>query len=207
MKNILFWAGLLVATFWDEVLLASIKPEKTKRQQKFLQTGETAQYFIGEIEDEVITLLKKLFAVKKIVKSKKLFKSPEWDGTDIYEINGGVKQGHMTLILVHQLLPTVKNYSLQKTYYEAFISNGYIAYYYDDVISHKLFGENDKDVYDGYKNDVLYSIWNNYILEWNKYELDEKVENFEQIEQIANTDIELAFILLSGVPNIKKILE
>ena len=207
MKNILFWAGLFVATFWDEVLLASVKPKKTKRQQQFFETGETAQYFIGAVEDELVTLLKRLFTVKKIVKSKNIFFSPEWDDIDIYEIKGGVKVGHMTLFTIPQGSRALnsRNDTSKGNYYEAYIANGYSADY-DDNISYKLFGENDIYAFDGYKNDILYPIWKKYILEWETDILYDKVENFEQIKQLAETNIELAFILLSGVPNIKKIL-
>lgn len=200
MKNILFWAGLLVATFWDEVLLASIKPEKTKKQQQFLETGETAQYFIGAVEDELVTLLKGIFTVKKVVKSKSIFpKTDEWNNVSIYEINGGVKEGRMTLFIEQ------KGYYYKEIFYTVYIANGYYNDWYDKI-SYKLFKENDVYQYNGDKIEILFGIWRKEILNWHRDELYDKVENFEQIVQIAETDIELAFLLLSGVPNIKEIL-
>lgn len=202
MKNIIFWAGLFVATFWDEILLASVKPEKTKRQQQFFETGETAQYFIGAVEDEVVTLLKGLFSVKMIPKSNPLYKTNSYKkfGTFIYEIDGGVRNGRMTLLI------DTKNRYNPDIYYSLFIANGYEKFY-DDYEGQFLFENNDAEGYFFTKDEVLFYIWNNYIMEWRKTELYDKVENFEQIEQIANSgNYELAFILLSGVPNIKKIL-
>lgn len=57
MKNLLFWGGLFLATFWDEMLLAATQPKKTKRQQQFIQTGETSQAFI-----EGISVTKKILS-------------------------------------------------------------------------------------------------------------------------------------------------
>lgn len=204
MKNIIFWAGLFVATFWDEILLASVKPEKTKRQQQFFETGETAQYFIGAVEDELVTLLKKLFSVKMIPKSNPLYKTDSFKkfGTLIYEIDGGVRNGRMTLFI------DTKNIYNHDFYYTVYIANGY-EQSYDDYEEEFLFGNNDADGFTSplNKDEVLFYIWKHYIMEWSKTELYDKVENFEQIEQIANSgNYELALILLSGVPNIKKIL-
>ena len=198
MKNIIFWAGLFVATFWDEILLASIKPEKTKRQQQFFETGETAQYFIGEVEDEVITLLRSLFSVSLIKKNSFIYKKFEYKNDTIYEVNGGVKNGRFTISLF--------NRNTDPTEYWLYVPSGYEDYYVTKEEKF-LFGDNGIVLFpNSGKELVLYDLWNEYIMEWYKFELYDKVENFEQIERLAETDIELAFILLSGVPNIKKIL-
>jgi hypothetical protein len=202
MKNIIFWAGLFIVTFWDEILLASVKPEKTKRQQQFFETGETAQYFIGAVEDELVTLLKKLFSVKMIPKNNPVYKLDSYkkNGTLVYEIDGGVKNGRMTL-----MFDTKNNYN-SDTYYYLYIANGYEDSY-EDYEGKLFFVNNAADGYIVQKEEALFQIWELYLMQWRKTELYDKVENFEQIEQIANSgNYELALILLSGVPNIKKIL-
>ena len=119
MKNIVFWAGLFIATFWDEILLASYKSEKTKRQQQFLQTGETAQAFIGVVEDELVALMKSLFSVKVVPKSNKIYLSESYRsyGTLIYEIDGGVRNGGMTMMV------DTKEIDELRFYYNLFIMN------------------------------------------------------------------------------------
>ena len=202
MKNIVFWAGLFIATFWDEILLASYKSEKTKRQQQFLQTGETAQAFIGVVEDELVALMKSLFSVKVVPKSNKIYLSESYRsyGTLIYEIDGGVRNGGMTMMV------DTKEIDELRFYYNLFIVNGYTGYY-EDYEGKRLFGNNGAKGYLVEKEESLYLIWKDYIMEWKKYSLIEHVENFEQIIQIADSgNYELAFILLSGVPNIKEIL-
>jgi len=204
MKNIYFWAGLFIATFWDEILIALYKSEKTKRQQQFLETGGTAQAFIGAVDDEVVALLKGLFSVKMIPKSNPLYKTDSFKkyGTLIYEIDGGVRNGRMTLLI------DTKNIYNYDFYYTVYIANGY-EQFYDDYEQEFLFGNNDADGFTSplNKDEVLFYIWKYYIMEWRKTELYEQVENFDQIKQIADSgNYELAFILLSGVPNIKEIL-
>jgi hypothetical protein len=201
MKNLLFWGGLFLATFWDEMLLMATEPKKTKRQQQFLQTGETSQYFIGAVEDELVVLLKSIFKVKVVPKSNKIYLSESYKsyGTTIYEINGGIRNGGMTMMVDSIEIDGPR-------YYNLFILNGYKGYY-DDYEGIRLFGNNGAKGYLVQKEEALYHIWEDYIMEWKKYILIDEVENFEQIIKIADSgDYELAFILLSGVPNIKEIL-
>jgi hypothetical protein len=59
MKNTLFWIGLTLLAFQD---LFKLKKMPTKRQQQFLQTGETSQAFIaGDMKDKEIVTIEKWF--------------------------------------------------------------------------------------------------------------------------------------------------
>ena len=89
MKNILLWAGIGFLVFKDQLF-----PKKTTRQQQFLQTGGTTQAFIGEVNDEFILLLKKLFKVKLLPKSSpayNLVNDCYYFETKIYIVNKGIK--------------------------------------------------------------------------------------------------------------------
>lgn len=193
MKNILFWAGLIVATFWDEVLLASIKTEKTKRQQQFLQSGETAQYFIGAVPN-TISVLKKIFSLK-VYKPDTGSKYDDliYPSETLYQFNGGPAKNGFNVIMNNRY-----------TQFEIHFPSEYGADSYS-----KYYGANvEVDIDTAYDDEQLYMIiWFAYIEKLSKSKL-EKIPNFESIRQLVDNyeNLELAFILLSGVPNIKKIL-
>lgn len=210
MKNIIFWAGLFVATFWDEILLASVKPEKTKRQQQFFETGETAQYFIGAIEPEFITLLRKLFIVKKLPKNSPAYKLVNNSAnleTVIYIFNKGVKDGFVLFVDYHK-----KNsyYPEGQVYYQIFFSTGYNydgGGYFDRTSEERLlFGNSDVTGKIGDEQEMMYTIWNGFI-RYKKEFIKQSIEGKNALQFFESEDnIELGYYLLSGVPNIKKIL-
>lgn len=195
MKNIIFWTALTIASFWDKI---SIKPEKTKRQQQFFETGETAQYFIGAVEDEVITFFKKFFVVKKISKNSPIYKLKEFKNSIIYEINGGVKNNNATIIIDYDSYGNKIAYELCI----ATLLSGVMRYPYNTIfenIESNCWYENDKDM-------ILYHFWKRFLLKKYQFDLYQYVSDFSNVVELAETDTELALILLSGVPNIKKIL-
>jgi len=207
MKNIIFWAGLFVATFWDEILLASVKPEKTKRQQQFFETGETAQAFIGAVDNEFMTGLKKLFTVKKIPKKSivyDLVDKTDYFDTVIYIINKGIQNGFVLF---------VDYYKDGRAVYQIFYGIGEEYFYDDDTYfprteSEKiLFGNSVVRSEVGNELDMIYAIWNNYIRFYKK-EIGSTIEGKNVIQFFERTsgDAELGFYLLQSVPNIKKIL-
>lgn len=186
MKNLLFWGGLFLATFWDEMLLMATDSKKTKRQQQFLKTGETSQYFIGAVEEpEEIKFLGTLFKKKKVKYS--YFNAT----TDVWSFNGGVKNG---------------GFYLEKLYdgnlYLFIATTKYSSYDMRDNPTNNAMGF--------YK---FYTVFFDYIFIWNYVSaIIEKTsfydtEEWQSISAIAySEDYELALVLLSGIPNIKEIL-
>ena len=203
MKNFAFWASLFFLTFWDEMIVIATSDKKKK---SFLETGETPQNFIGAVDDEIVALLKGLFSVKRIPKQDKIYQMREYKELDtvIYEIDGGARNGRMTL-----QYDTTKGFytSSGNRIYYLFIANGYEEEY-EEFESKRLFGNNKVSTFVETKEDILFVIWVYYLMEWNRWKLREKVENFNQIQQIADSgNYELALILLSGVEGIKEILK
>ncbi|NDD83703.1 hypothetical protein EBZ38_05385 [bacterium] len=198
MKNIVFWAGLFIVTFWDEILLASYKPEKTKRQQQFLETGETAQAFIGAVNDPfVVTIFRKIFKTKAFKGNSKTvhkYSNLLYPTETLFEFRGGPENKGFNMILGNgNIKPEIHYPSKYGTY-------SYRNFYGKNKVEiERMF--DDSGVFD--------IIWFEFLNGGNySNEKLAEIPNYDNMMEIANSgNAELAFVLLSGVPNIKKILE
>ena len=193
MKNLLFWGGLFLATFWDEMLLAATQPKKTKRQQQFLQAGETAQYFIGEIEPNIISVLKKIFPLKVYEPDTgSKYDNLIYPSETLYQFKGGPEKKGFNIIMN-------KRFNDNEIHFPSIYGADSYKNYYGNI---------KVEVERSFDDEQTYMIlWFYYIKKFSKTKLD-KIPNFKSLEELVKNyeNLELAFLILSGVPNIKNIL-
>jgi hypothetical protein len=194
MKNMLFWGGLFLATFWDEMLLMATEPKKTKRQQQFLETGETAQYFIGALDEPyIIIVLGKIFTKKKYTgRSISKYSDMLYPSEVLFEFNGGPNNNGFNLII------NKKNDGAEIHYPSPYGTYSYSKYY----------GNNKVEIEVAYNSGIANVIFWEFINGTYTVEYLSQIPNYEKIIEIADSgDSELALTILSGIKGIKNLLK
>jgi len=175
MRNTLFWIGLAILSLQD---LFKKQPDQTKRQQQFLQTGETAQAFIEGTGYTYSSVKKKL--IKIFGKPNIVFKRSD----SVWYIE--LPKGKVSILLTNQ-----KKFIVQ-LFYSPYDVEEFLAKYEREIPYWKrtidVFRLNNFDIYRYIFISVLY-----YCVEGSDN------EDYQKIYDIANSgDWELALEIAKG---------